>query len=222
MTTYERLEKLQAFVYERLCKGREMKTRGTDDDEVAYTEPQVFIGLIPRRILDKVPYSDSPGILIVPLPGYARNMEERFDQGEEERRFNRYLEKQRDTGTLRKQLSSRFGGESRSQDLGRTLPVQFVFSVYDSGIRGEAEPPDGDGDGLRTLLTWMDELEWELLDAADIGDLYVWDESIQSGLKTDGDVIMDTRPVWTGILSCTFGTLSHPKQNDRIQELLDN
>lgn len=222
MTTYERLEELRAFVYERLCKDREMKTRGVNDEDVAYTEPKAFIGLYPRQMMDQGSYGCSPSVLIVPLSGYARNIEERFDCGGEERRFDRYMEKRCSARAAEGRRTGSFENVSRPQDLGRTLRVQFVLSVYDPGIRETGKPLDGDGDGLRTLLTWMDELERKLLGEANIGDLYVWDESIRSGPKTEEGTLVDTRPVWTGTLSCTFGTLSYPKQNSKIQEMLEN
>lgn len=200
MTTYERLKMLEAFVYERLCKGRSMKTRlePDNDADVAYAEPRVFLGLYPRRVKSEQDLcSVSPSILIAPLHGDARNMEEQ--------RFDRY------------------GGIHRPKDLGKKLPVQFIFSVYDPGIRGEEEIlPDGEGDGLQTLLTWMDELERELLGTADIGDMFVWDDTIRSGLRTEQDAIVDSRPVLMGALNCTFGTMAYQKQNSEIRAMLDD
>ena len=195
MTTIERLNTLETFVYERLCKGRRMKGRGADDLEIQYGEPRTFIGLYPERMMGGFPYSVTPGILITLTGGHAKNMQEmRFD---------------------------RYNSVMRNKDLGKTMRVQFLLTVYDPGVRKPGAPvPEREGEGLATLWTWIDELEAELLGAQNIGDLFVWDESIDSGMLTEQNAIKDTRPVYMGVLNCIFGTLAFGRQNEEIRGLL--
>lgn len=79
MKTFARLKALQLWIYETICKGREMKTQGKDIADIARIEPQVHIVYDPARVvMQKV----TPGILIMVNPGKGKY--------EEEKRFDRY------------------------------------------------------------------------------------------------------------------------------------
>ena len=111
MTTYERLEKLRDFVYERLCEGRSMRARDEEGNE-GTAEPRVFIGYCPEgegRCF--------PSVLIAPLEGFVRPREE---DGPREGGAGRPRE------------------ERRPQGLEKRMTIQFTLSVYDPGPEEEA------------------------------------------------------------------------------------
>ena len=212
MTTNERHEALRKWVHETICKGRQMKTPGDDDRDVQWKEPDTYVGYYPMTNTDeaqsaeKLYESVSPSILIIPTIGYAKNMEEE--------RFDRY------------------SGIHRPESMGKTMPIQFLFTVYDPGTRN---PPafdsegkeiwrklDGEGQGMRALFDWMDDLERHLLGARHIPgtDMYVAERSITSGLRTEQGAVTDSRPTFIGMLNCVFGAVALEKQNEELDEIL--
>ena len=75
MRTREWLCALEAWVYENLCRGREMKAPGENFDitQIRRQEPRVFIGWQPMHpdesgLLQSNPLSVCPSITIMPLP----------------------------------------------------------------------------------------------------------------------------------------------------------
>lgn len=207
MTSKERLEALQKWVFEHACAGKSMKTRGRDDMTALYKEPQCYIAYYPKRSATGTPsYSSvAPSILIEVGASKTRQVQE--------------------------QRLDRYSNIHRSPDMGATLSVGFVFVVYDPGTRNQIAEESGmasdietPGDaGFYTLTTWMDELQRELLGARVIPgtDLFLLDESGEWQPVTVQDSDKDTRPgYYYGIFGCEFGCYANHSDNPEIRRLL--
>lgn len=180
MRSRTRLTELQRWVYENFCAGRMMKAPGEEMDiaDIRYKEPDCYIAWMPQRKNEQTCQfeegylSTTPSITIMPNASRAK--------APEEKRFDRY------------------GGVHRPKDMGQTLSVSMLFSVYEPGIRlpGFAESGDvqdrmevkpeqldklsyrrgidmgkileGTQEGLFTLTDWMDECMEKLLGTASI------------------------------------------------------
>ena len=217
MRTRERLCALEAWVYENLCRGREMKAPGENFDitQIRRQEPRVFIGWQPMHpdesgLLQSNPLSVCPSITIMPLPSYAKRVEER--------RFDRY------------------NGVSRPRELGQTLCVDMLFSVYEPGIRlpgfiDSADDPngldmtkliEGTREGLFTLYDWMDDCVSRLLADMNIphSDLFVHEEQLVSSLYMDQSFAVDKRPVYYGFVRAEFGCHADDRCASQIEKML--
>ena len=209
MRTWERLKKTQKFLYEELCSGREYKCPipntgqngryGPDIKDFTMAEPRVFLAWQPMKPNEngradvRDPYSVCPAITIMPAPSYARY--------EPERRFDRY---------------SRI---SRPQDMGQSLSLQILFSIYEPGIRmpgfvsglEDGNPDmslmlDGTEAGLETLVNWMDDaIELFLRERTVPGtDLTLKDDNMMYSLFSDQAYVVDRRPIYYGFLNVEF------------------
>lgn len=223
MRTSERLTVLKDWLYENLCKGREMKTPPPDGDitKIVRQEPNVYIGFVPMRP-DETSFNDvdalnvAPGIVVMPVQGVVKFTEEkRFD---------------------------RFSNVHRPQEMGHELSVQILMSVFEDGVRLpgfiESANPDalndtpqfdmslireGTQEGLYTLLNWMDDLNEKLLGTKIIPgtDMYVDETALTYGLRSDQRFITDTRPIYYGIVNVTFWCYADEKPNYQLKDLLD-
>ncbi|MBQ8507217.1 MAG: hypothetical protein IJ466_07310 [Clostridia bacterium] len=180
MRTRQRLTGMQAWIKKELCAGRKMKAPGQDMNiaDIRMKEPDCYIGWMPQRKntetceFEEDYLSTSPSITIMPSTGRAKAVEEK--------RFDRY------------------NGVHRPQEMGQTLTLQLLFSVYEPGIRlpGFVDSADrqdridispenyesailkrgidmelileGTQEGLFTLTDWMDECMEKLLGAGHI------------------------------------------------------
>lgn len=219
MRLTERMRGLKAFIYENLCKGREMKAPAPNADiaTIFRQEPKVYLGWAPSRMdasghLREEPSDVVPSILIMPSQAYGKYTEEK--------RFDRY------------------NNIHRPQEMGQHVAVSILFSVYEPGIRlpGFIQSADEHGrgldmslmmegteQGLMTLMNWMDD-GLELLIGTHIipgTDMYVDNESITYSLYTDQNYVVDRRPVYYGFINCTFGCYAdegkHPELEDFLQ-----
>jgi len=230
MRTWERLTKLRAWLYEELCKGRELKCPvprtgkgglwAPDITDFTYTEPRVFLAWQPLRPDEpgkadsNDPYSVCPAITVMPTASHARY--------EKEQRFDRY------------------NNVHRPQDMGKSLSVQLLFAIYEPGVRypGFAEGLDGAGPdmslikdgtdaGLQTLVEWMDDAMELLLRYRCVPhtDLYLDDDAMFYSLYSDQNFVSDRRPLYYGFLTATFkgyaSTGSEHGDRGPIQRLLD-
>ena len=207
MRTNERLRKMKAWFEKELCEGRELKapvpSKGTTYapriTDFTRTEPRVFIGYQPMKPdepgrADRAdPYSVCPAITIMPISSYGRYVQEK--------RFDRYQK------------------VHRPQEMGQSLMVQILFSVYEPGVRmpGFAESMDaGQGDmsllkdgtesGLQTLFDWMDDCMELLLRERTVPgtDLVLEDDSLTYSLYTDQAYVVDRRPLYYGFVNAEF------------------
>ncbi len=206
MTTNERLLALQRWVYENVCVGRTLKTRGPDDKTSVYAEPRCFIAFYPMRSLQgQVEYSIAPSITMV--PGLSRTKQV------QEQRFDRY------------------NGIHRTPDMGATLNVQFVFTVYDPGLIDgdvQAYDPENEGtpppdDGFTALTTWMDDLQRKLLGVTQLPgtDLFVWNQSMDWAPLTEQESVRDMRPLYYGMVNCEFGCYANKSPNEELERILN-
>jgi len=216
--TATRLKGLKDWAEKNLCQGREMKAPGPGGDitKVVRQTPRCYLGWYPARpdnsgfFAEPDPASVCPGILIMPRISYARKeLEQRFD------RYNKI---------------------KRNQDMGQTLSVDILFSVYEPGIRlpGFVEKYESTGqldmkllaegtqEGLFTLFNWMDDCKEALLRDRHIEgtDLQVNDESIVYSLYSDQSYVVDKRPVYYGFVAVEFTCYADHPDQDRIGELL--
>ena len=215
MRTMERLEKLQAWTYERVCRGRQMKTPGPGMDvrKVVRTEPKVYLAFAPTRP-DSSPYAEldplnvCPGILIAPTYGWLKHPEEQ--------RFDRY------------------NNVHRPIELGQSLSLQTLFFVYEDGVRlpGFVESAkngpynmdlmqEGTHEGLSTLINWMDDFKDALLSERVIPgtDLSLNESEAQYGLYSDQKYVADRRPAYIGLVTMTFRCHADA-YNDTIDKML--
>lgn len=229
MRTWERLRKTRDWVYEEICKGREYKVPKNNPQDgygpLIYDftrgEPQVFLAWQPMRpdnpgaILSQDPYNVAPSITIMPTQGYIRYMEEK--------RFDRYSNIQ------------------RPQDMGQTVGMQFLFMIYEPGIRMpgleeslKSDKPDmsllkdGTEAGLQQLVDWMDDLIELVLRERNVPetDLILEDDSSIYSLYTDQNYVTDRRPYYYGFVSITWrgyaNTGSDHGKKSRAARLLDD
>lgn len=216
MRTVERLKKMRAWVYETVCQGRQMKTPAPNMDirQITRQEPQVYLAFTPTRP-DSSDYSGGvdplnvcPGIIIAPTAGYLKY--------QEEQRFDRY------------------NGVHRPKEMGQSVGVQFLFFVYEDGVRlpgfiesAKQGPYDmsllaeGTEEGLTTLLNWMDDLKDALLSQKVIPgtDMFLNEAESQYGLFSDQKYVADRRPVYIGVITATFQCHADA-YSDEINKLL--
>lgn len=230
MRSWERLRKMQAFLTRELCEGREYKAPvpkvgqggqyGPDITDFTMAEPRVFLAWQPLRpnepgrLDPNDPYSVCPSITVMPNAGHARYVEEQ--------RFDRYRH------------------IHRTQEMGQSLNVQILFSIFEPGVRypGFADGMDGgnpdmslikDGteEGLKTLLNWMDDgIELFLRERTVPGtDLILEDDNFMYALFTDQAYIVDRRPLFYGFLNVPFMGYASPGNDHgmktRAARLLD-
>lgn len=198
MLTQRRLEGLQKWLYENLCKGRKLKAPAEDGDLKVFewVEPQVFIDYYPTE-----PTADggmdyvAPSILIMQHPSRIKfTEEERFD---------------------------RYAGIHRPQEFGQSLAVTLLFSVYEQGTRlqgfipklrqGEFDPDllrESTREGLFTLTGWMDEAMRKMLALGHIpGTDLIINRKLEDGsygLYSDSHYVVDKRPSYLGMINMEF------------------
>lgn len=211
MRTRNRLLALKKWTFETVCKGRSMKAPGPgmDYSQIYRQEPKTFLGFSPTRpdrgnLWAADPLSTVPGVLIMPLGGNIRNMEEK--------RFDRY------------------SGIRRPQEFGQSFQVAVQFSVYEPGIRlpgfaaeGQIQPEkilEGTEEGILTLCDWMDDFKDRLLAARVIPDTdLILDPT--TGIYTplqDGGYVVDKRPIYYGFVNVGFQCYA----DDITGDILDN
>lgn len=207
MRTFERLRKMKAWFEKELCEGRELKapvpTQGTSYapsiTDFTTTEPRVFLAWQPMRpnepgrVDATDPYSVCPAITIMPVSSSVRYVQEK--------RFDRYQK------------------VHRPQEMGQSLTVQILFSVYEPGIRLpgfadslDAKQPDmslfkdGTEPGLQTLVDWMDDCMELLLRERTVPhtDLVLEDDTMSYSLFTDQAYVVDRRPLYYGFVIAEF------------------
>ena len=217
MRTSERLRKLREWAEKELCIGREMKAPapGMDITKIVRQEPRCYIAWQPTRpdqtgnlMID--PINVCPGMLIMPRISRAKNMEEK--------RFDRY------------------NNVHRPQELGQTLAVDILFSVYEPGVRlpgfiDSAERPEGldmsllmEGteQGLFTLTDWMDDCVEKLLGQKYIPhtDLFVNEASMAYSLYSDQNFVVDKRPLYYGFVTVDFSCYAEEGVNNSLENYL--
>lgn len=207
MRTYERLRKMQAWFEKELCEGRDMKVPVPTQNppyapnitDFTRGEPRVFLAYQPMKPDEpgkadrSDPYSVCPAITIMPIVAPARYVQEK--------RFDRYQK------------------VHRPQEMGQSLTVQILFSVYEPGIRYpgfadgmDAKQPDmsllkdGTEAGVQTLFDWMDDcIELLLRERTVPGtDLVLEDDSLTYSLYTDQAYVVDRRPLYYGFVNAEF------------------
>lgn len=183
-----------------------MKTPGETDFSVEYTEPRCFVGLYPWTLNEASEYNVAPSILIIPDVSKAKDVRiKSYDQ------------------------SDNIG---RPQNLGAQLNLRLVFCVYDPGDRTAelktSQNPytdilEGDNGGFFTLTDWLDECMEKLLQANSIPgcDLFLYEDTITWAPMTEGEAILDRRPLYYGILQLGFGGESQRREGETISKLLD-
>lgn len=212
MRTRKRLKGLQKWMQENLCAGREMKAPAPNFDitQIIRQEPECYIAWQPTRPDLSGRFQNDvqnvcPGILIMPAASKVKDMEEK--------RFDRY------------------NGVSRPKDLGQTLSVSILFSVYEPGIRlpGFIDDPEdmskiieGTEEGLFTLTDWMDEFIEKLLGTQYIPgtDLFMNESSAAYSLYTDQSYVVDKRPTYYGFVNVEFGCYANAGNNPNIDNYL--
>lgn len=209
MRTWERLRKVKAFFEAELCAGREFKIPapatgqnaryGPSITDFTMGEPKVFLAWQPARpeepgkVEPSDPISVAPSITVMPTAAYVRYVQEH--------RLDRYQK------------------VHRTQDMGQSLALQILFTIYDPGVRlpgfadsMDAGTPDmsllldGTEPGLETLVNWMDDAMELLLRERTVPgtDLTLEDDNFMYSLYTDQSYIVDRRPLYQGFLNVEF------------------
>lgn len=217
MLTRNRLLALQKWTYENVCKGKELKTMPENGDisVIQRQEPPVYVGYWPMRrdetgAWERTPYNVCPGVLISYGVGHAR--------ADEEKRFDRY------------------NHIIRPKELGQTLTVSVLFSIYEPGTRlpGFAASAksdegmdmslitEGTEEGLFTLTDWMDEFKDKILAQRTIpeSDLIVDEAEITYSPYMDSEYIVDKRPIYYGFVQVKFNCYSNQQINTEVENLL--
>lgn len=209
MRTKQRLLGLKEWLQKECCVGRLMKTPGSGITEIAQAEPRVFLAWFPKRpdesgMGESDPENVVPSILVMPNPSRGKMMEEK--------RFDRY------------------SGVKRPKDLGQTLAVSMLLSVWEPGNRlpGFAETGDmkllteGTEDGLFTLYDWMDTVRDKLLSQLSIPgtDLLLDEESVVYSLYTDQSFVVDKRPIFYGFVNAEFYCYAETEPQKNVLENL--
>lgn len=175
---------------------------GMDVRKITRQEPKVYLVFHPTRpdetgmgayMGDIDPLSVAPGIVLIPSHGNVKYMEEQ--------RFDRY------------------NGVHRPKEMGQSLTVQTLFFVYEDGVRlpGFVESAekgaydmtkisDGTGEGVMTLMNWMDDFKEALLSEKGVPgtDLFLNEAESQYGLIADQKFVTDRRPIFAGLVTATF------------------
>ena len=217
MTSRERLEALEKWLYENACRGKQLKAPAEDGDitKATYQEPRVFVGFMPQRAdetgfyVDSDPLNVAPGILLMPGLMQAKN--------QEEKRFDTYR------------------NVHRPKALGQSEAYSILLVVYEPGVRlpgfqeaaekGEGYTKylaEGTREGLFTLLDWKDEIIRKILGAKGIpeSDLITDEENIQFTPYTEGGYIADKRPYYMGILDVVFYGYADEGRTRAVEGLL--
>lgn len=206
MRSWERLRKMKAFYQKELCEGRSFKSPkpqtgknaqyGPLITDFTMAEPRVFLGWQPMRpdepgkVFPDDPTSVCPAITIMPSPSLVRYVEEH--------RFDRY------------------NNIHRPQEMGQSLIVSMLFTIYEPGIRMpgfveslESGKPDmsllkdGTEEGVMTVMEWMDDAKELILRERHIPgtDLVLEDDNMVYGFYTDQQYIADRRPLYYGYIN---------------------
>lgn len=214
MRTRARLLGIKEWATNELCKGRNMKTPGQDIADIKRQEPRCYLAWEPSRPditgqMQQDANSVCPGILIMPNTSKVKYMEEK--------RFDRYND------------------VHRPKDLGQTLAISMLFSVYEPGIRlpgfvdsveaGELDMSlfrEGTEEGLFTLTDWLDDAREKLLAMKHIPgtDLFVNEESAYYSMYTDQSYVVDKRPIYYGFINLEFGCYADQGLNEGIDKYL--
>lgn len=211
---------MKAWLYEELCKGRQMKAPVNRNDvtDLTTTEPSVFLAWMPTHPNNpgarpsNDPLSVVPAITIMPMPSRVSYVEEK--------RFDRY-------NNIR-----------RPKNMGQSVMVDVMMSVYDPGIRmpGFVESVQtGKGDmtllkdateeGFFTLLDWMDDLMQLILRVRHVPgtDLILEDDKCVYSLYADQIWVKDLRPYYVGFVRIEFSGYAdpgsakgHPSEIDKL------
>ena len=229
MRTWERLRKMKDWLDAELCEGREYKcpvptqapSYAPSITDFTRTRPSVFLAWQPMRpnepgrVDSSDPYSVCPAITIMPVSGHARYVQEK--------RFDRYQK------------------VHRPQEMGQSLNVQILFSIYEPGERlpgfaDSMETPkpdmyllkDGTEPGLCTLVNWMDDAMELLLRERRVPgtDLVLEDDTMTYSLFTDQAYVVDRRPLYYGFVNAEFMGYASPGNDHgfrtRVDRLLDD
>lgn len=217
MLTRNRLLALKKWTIENVCKGKMLKTLPEDGDisKILRQEPPVYLQYWPKRRDETgawvvTPYNVCPGIIISLGQGQA--------QAVQEQRFDRY------------------NHINRPKELGQTLTITVLFSVYEPGTRlpgfiASAKSEDGmdlskitEGteEGLFELTDWMDEFKDKLLAVKKIpeSDLIVDEATITYSPYMDSEFVVDKRDCWYGFVNVKFNCYSQQQINQEIQDIL--
>lgn len=214
MRTSERLRFLKKWIEENLCEGRIMKAPAPNMDMAQFVtqQPRCYLGWQPMRpdttgMMQADPINVCPGILVLPKASVAKYVaEKRFD------RNNKIF---------------------RPQELGQTLSVDMLFSVYEPGVRlpgfvqadGSLDLDrltEGTEQGLYTLMDWMDDCIQELLGQKFIPhtDLFVDESTLAYSLYSEQNYVADKRPIYYGFVTVTFFCYAEEGQNRGIEDFL--
>jgi len=212
LRTRKRLKGLQDWLQKNLCAGRMMKAPAPDMDitKILRQEPQVYVAWFPSRPDAAARHNNPaqnvcPSILIMPSTSKMKDMEEK--------RFDRY------------------NNVHRPKELGQTLAVSILFSVYEPGIRlpGFIDDPrdqtkiiEGTEEGLFTLTDWMDECmeKMQAIKFIPDTDLYLNEASVDYGLYQDQCYVVDKRPIFYGFINAVFNCYADEGKNPGIEDFL--
>ncbi|MDD3881893.1 MAG: hypothetical protein PHI27_06540 [Eubacteriales bacterium] len=183
--------------------------------QITTQEPRCYIAWYPTRPdqterQENDPVSTCPSILIMPNMSKGKFMEEK--------RFDRY------------------NNVHRPKELGQSLAVSMLFSVYEPGVRlpgfvdsvengggyDMTKIEEGTEQGVFTLLNWMDDAIEKLLRDQFIpkSDLFIDEESICYSLYTDQSYVVDKRPIYYGFVNCEFNCYANDGANSSINNIL--
>ncbi len=229
MRTWERLRKTKAWIEREICVGKDFKIPknnamdgyGPDIYDFTRGDPSVFLAWYPMRPdnpgspVSTDPYNVAPAITIMPTQGYVRYLEEK--------RFDRY------------------SNINRPQDMGQSLGMQFLLSIYEPGIRlpgfeegmksgkpNMALLKDGTEAGLEQLVNWMDDLMELVLRERNVPgtDLILDDDNAVYSLYTDQNYIVDRRPYYYGFVNIMWRCYANDGNDhgykSRASRLLDD
>ena len=222
MRTEERLRALKQWLYENLCKGRQMKAPAYSEDgytlditKIKTQEPIISLAWEPSRpgagwIQGIEPNSVVPGILIMPNQSFAKHVEEK--------RFDRY-------NNIR-----------RNPEMAQELNVDILFKVFEPGIRlpGFVESADspsgldmtllkeGTEEGLFTLTNWMDDCIDLFISQKSVPhtDMFIEESTCVYSLYMDENYVVDKRPIYYGFIKAKFYGYSERTNNNAIEEFL--
>lgn len=205
----QRLDVVHKWVYEKLCKGRSMKTPGQNEYDVVWTEPRCFLCNLPASARG-VPFNIAPGLLLLVGGGLA-------------------------AGDTSKYLDNR-NGISRPEDVGAALQLQIVHVMYEPGERTGIRKEDGRADpkealvineeadeGMLKLIDWMEDTMSALIGAESIPgtDLIVKKDTVGFEPFKENGGLADRRPFYLGHVVVEFAALTHGDDNELISKLLE-